>query len=436
MIVVAHLWQSTVCLALAALIALALRRGAADIRYRIWLLASAKFLVPFSALAAAGGAAASWVAPFVTPAPVFSMAWLQRPIAIWNLQVSASADAPAASEAMWIFTVVAVWAAGVVVLTVWRWSRWRELADVIERSQQLANGREANALAKALRASRLVHRVDLRASDARLEPTLIGVRHPLLLWPDRLSSRLSDEELDAVIAHEICHASRRDNLTALIQIAAETVFWFYPPIWWVGTRLTVERERACDEEVLRLGRDRDSYAQAILEVCRFCLRRPLMFGSNVGGGNLTTRIVQIMKHTPVPPPSRMSKTALAAIATVILAAPFASGAAVTGWASATAAQETEPYRPGKDVTAPKLIHEVKPQYTKRAMDAKIQGVVQLEVVIDANGEVGETKVTKSLDEELDQAAVTAVKQWRFEPGKKDGKPVAVRVDIEMSFRLK
>jgi protein TonB len=85
-----------------------------------------------------------------------------------------------------------------------------------------------------------------------------------------------------------------------------------------------------------------------------------------------------------------------------------------------------------------VVSEVKPDYTAEANQQGIQGVVQLSVVVNDDGTVGAVKVTKSLDDKygLDQQAVIAMKKWKFRPGTRDGKPVAVRVDVEMSFKLR
>ena len=95
---------------------------------------------------------------------------------------------------------------------------------------------------------------------------------------------------------------------------------------------------------------------------------------------------------------------------------------------------------GKDsgVTLPKLVSEVKPQYTPEAMKARIEGTVLLTSVVGTDGTPGAIEITQSLDTEygLDNQAVTAFRQWRFEPGTKDGKPVPVRVNVEIRFRLK
>jgi protein TonB len=88
-------------------------------------------------------------------------------------------------------------------------------------------------------------------------------------------------------------------------------------------------------------------------------------------------------------------------------------------------------------TTPKLVKEVKPEYTPEARAAKIQGTVLLQAVIRADGTVGDVNVRRSLDDKygLDQRAIAAVKQWLFTPGMKDGEAVAVTVSIEVAFNL-
>ena len=94
------------------------------------------------------------------------------------------------------------------------------------------------------------------------------------------------------------------------------------------------------------------------------------------------------------------------------------------------------YKVGAGVSAPVLVKEVKPKYTEGAMRRKVQGLVEVEAVILPDGTVSDVRVTKSLDEELDQEAVSAAKQWTFKPGTLGGKPVAVQVNIELTFALR
>jgi periplasmic protein TonB len=96
------------------------------------------------------------------------------------------------------------------------------------------------------------------------------------------------------------------------------------------------------------------------------------------------------------------------------------------------------YRPGNGVTMPRLLREMKPNYTADAMRTKIQGTVLLECVVNTAGEVTEIKILRSLDSTfgLDQEAIKAAKQWRFSPGTRLGEPVPVVVSIELSFTLR
>src|SRR5580704_13847301 len=132
------------------------------------------------------------------------------------------------------------------------------------------------------------------SSPARFEPGIFGVFRPILLVPEGITDRLPPEQWRAIVAHELCHVRRRDNLTAAIHMAVEAIFWFHPLVWWIGKRLVDERERACDEAVLLASGDPESYAEGILNVCKFYLESPLLCVSGVTGSNLKNRIRAIM----------------------------------------------------------------------------------------------------------------------------------------------
>jgi periplasmic protein TonB len=96
------------------------------------------------------------------------------------------------------------------------------------------------------------------------------------------------------------------------------------------------------------------------------------------------------------------------------------------------------YDVGNGVTEPKLIREVKPQYTADAMRAKVQGEVEIEAVVNPDGSVDRIRITRSLDRTfgLDEKAIEAVRQWRFVPGMLKGQPVPVRVSVVLDFTLR
>ena len=102
----------------------------------------------------------------------------------------------------------------------------------------------------------------------------------------------------------------------------------------------------------------------------------------------------------------------------------------------TAMAQQQVYDPGNGVTLPILVRDVQPSYTPAAMAAKVQGSVLLRAVVLDDGQVGDVEVIESLDPELDQQAINALKLWEFKPGAKEGKPVAVRIACQLTFTLK
>ena len=95
------------------------------------------------------------------------------------------------------------------------------------------------------------------------------------------------------------------------------------------------------------------------------------------------------------------------------------------------------YRPGGAVTAPRLIKEVKPTYTNEALRNKIQGTVVLELIVTRDGRPSAIRVVTSLDSRgLDEQAIAAVAQWRFEPGRLAGTPVDVLVTAMLDFTIR
>jgi TonB family protein len=93
------------------------------------------------------------------------------------------------------------------------------------------------------------------------------------------------------------------------------------------------------------------------------------------------------------------------------------------------------YKIGGGVSSPQLLTKVEPEYSEEARKAKFQGTVMLYVEVDEKGNPRNIRVIRPLGLGLDQKAIEAVEKWKFIPGKKDGKPVAVQAQIEVNFRL-
>jgi uncharacterized protein (TIGR03435 family) len=167
--------------------------------------------------------------------------------------------------------------------------------------------------------------VAVRSSPGLLEPGVVGFLRPILLLPEGIAECLTPRQLEAVLAHELCHVRRRDNLTSAIHMLVEAIFWFHPLVWWIGARLVDERERACDEAVLSLGNEPQVYAEGILNVCKIYLESPLRCVSGVTGSDLKKRIQAILTGRVAGNLTFAKRAALAVTGIAALALPVIVG---------------------------------------------------------------------------------------------------------------
>jgi len=270
-----HVWQSTLFAILAGLLNLAFRKNRAQVRYWLWFSASLKFLIPFSLLLALGGylgpspAAKSIAVPAIT----YTVVQVAEPFP------EATPPTPARTNQDWILIALfGLWAWGLAGIALMRLRGWLRIRAAVRASIPLD----------------MPFPVEVRSSPALLEPGVVGFFRPVLLCPAGIKERLTPSQLQAVLAHELCHIRRRDNLTAAIHMVVEAVFWFHPLVWWISARLMEERERACDESVLESGSEPRVYAESILKTCQFCVESPLTCVSGVTGADLKKRIIRIM----------------------------------------------------------------------------------------------------------------------------------------------
>ena len=104
-------------------------------------------------------------------------------------------------------------------------------------------------------------------------------------------------------------------------------------------------------------------------------------------------------------------------------------------ALASGTKKASAFRVGNGVSAPKALFAPDPAYDKEARKAKYQGTCVLSLIVGTDGLPRDIKVTRGIGKGLDEKAVEAVSKWKFEPAKKDGKPVAVFINVEIAFRL-
>ena len=324
-----HLWQSTLFAIIAGVLTLILRKDRARVRHWLWLAASMKFLIPFSLLAAVGSRLASLRDSAGTNGGFYiAMEEIGQPFSQPTSSLIYRDNTHAVSQGLihpLPALLAAAWLCGLaVVFFVW-YARWRRISAALQEAAPLREGREVEALRRMERTGGTRKRIEMLLSRASLEPGIFGIARPVLLWPEGISERLGDAHLDAILAHEVCHVRHRDNLTAAMHMVVEAIFWFHPLVWWLGARLMEERERACDEEVLAMGSERQVYAESILRICEFCVGSPLACVSGVTGADLKKRIVHIMTRNVVRKLDFSRKLLLCAAGVMAVALPVVFG---------------------------------------------------------------------------------------------------------------
>jgi bla regulator protein BlaR1 len=211
--------------------------------------------------------------------------------------------------------LLAIWSGGVAVVLFSWWRQWLPIRAALRRATPLRLDAQYGAAD-----------LEVLSSPSTREPGVVGIWRPRLLLPEGIAQRLTPAQLRAVIAHEQCHIRCHDNLAAACHMVVEALFWFHPAVWWIEERLVHERERACDEAVLRAGSRPQDYAEGILEVCRQSVGVGLACVAGVSGSNLRARVEAIMRNEIGCPMTRARQWALAAAVVAAVGGPIAGGA--------------------------------------------------------------------------------------------------------------
>jgi len=392
-----HLWQSTLFAICAWSLAWVLRENGAHLRHAVWVVASIKFLVPFSLLTMLG----QQLRPHVGMEDAHVLAALGTgDLPAW-LAAPAGAIAAEPLDVNWLRIAVAIWLIGVLALSA-RWLiRWRDARKVLRAAVPTA----------------IAAPVPVRTSTGLREPAVVGIVRPVLLMPAEITSRLTAPQLEAVLRHELCHLRRHDNLTSAIHMLVEVVFWFHPLVWWIGARILEERERACDESVVRSGTDPRTYAEGILRVCRSYLASDLACVAGVSGADLKLRLEAIMTKE-VKELARGKRLVLGVLALAAVSVPVMIGLPLPAQAEVAAAQQaTKPVGkiellPGKRV---KLDYQ----------DVDVRGLIQAmgeaaRVNILVSDQVSGTVTVKLAEMSWDQALDIILRSQGLVKREKDG----------------
>lgn len=186
--------------------------------------------------------------------------------------------------------VVLTWAAGVLLMSLWNLGGWMAVRQLHKVAVQPAGEEIQRLLAPLVKQLGLHRPVRLLHSTLTQTPLVIGMVQPIILLPASVLGELSVAELQSILAHELVHVRRHDYLINLLQSLIENLLFYHPAVWWVSRRIRIERENCCDDLVLGLTRDRDTYARALAAVAS--VRLPSLAPS-ASGGRLLTRLRRI-----------------------------------------------------------------------------------------------------------------------------------------------
>jgi D-alanyl-D-alanine endopeptidase (penicillin-binding protein 7) len=293
-------------------------------------------------------------------------------------------------------------------------------------------------------------------SDEAGTPATFGLRRPIVLLPPVFES-MARERQGAIALHELVHARRADWAVLMAEEALKAALFFHPAVHWLVGQVRLAREQTVDAAVVHHLGNRQPYLESLVEMARFAAHaRAVPAAPFLRESHLRERVDLLLKEVSMSRFRTLTHLVLTAAALVL---------AVSWAASAVPLQSAKPAAPAATIaiedkvtapSEPKLVHQVKPVYPEDAKKEKVQGLFVIDVVIGKDGAIKDARVAASAptaerlkaleakqgtpaaiegDARLAAAALDAVKQWRYEPILKAGKPVDFKATVTVNFKL-
>ena len=260
---------------------------------------------------------------------------------------------------------------------------------------------------------------EFRLSSSISGPVTFGLLRPVVVLPGCFPE-LPEEVQEAIVCHELLHVRRRDWIVTVAEQAIRAALWFHPAIWWLIGQTQLAREQTVDGEAVAVTGNREQYLNALLAMAgdrpALDLAPATLF---LRKRHLKNRVALLLKEVT------MSKRTLISFCATSCGVLFAAG-----WL----ALHTFPLQAGpvpQEAAQSNLLHSVPPRYPQAARDKRIEGAVVLEVHIDAEGHVSDTRVISG-PEELRSAALEAILQWHYSPR---AMTLPATTQVTMDFKL-
>jgi len=342
---------------------------------------------------------------------------VNAPVFAFTAGASAQTGSPAVAPltlASWLVSGLAyLWIAGAALMLLRVVAGRTSLAMLRRRSTQVEP----------------VEGVEVRMAKVQT-PLLTGLLRPAILLPESADTWTA-EQRGMVLTHELTHFRQGDCWTNLLGQILRAAFWFHPVVWLLVSRSSREQELTCDEAVVANGHSPHKYAEFLLDAVGNLQSSELLACPMAGSGarTLQRRFANLLNPAPRLLLRRRIVMSMASFAVIAMSLTLVHPV----WSQDGGKRPV--YKAGNGVSMPKLLHRVDPEYTPEAKADHIEGTVLLKLIVSAEGNAEDVSVVKSLNAGLDQKAIEALAKWKFQPGTKDGRAVAVYATIEINFHF-
>ena len=276
-------------------------------------------------------------------------------------------------------------------------------------------------------------------------PVTLGWYEPVLLVPQKFSEECAPHDLLTALAHECAHIERRDFQKNLMYEFVTLLIAFHPVTWLLKSQIAQTREMICDGMAVGRMLDPHTYTQSLLRLAAKISLASRVSPSHAIGifdANILEKRIMTIK-TKKPQVSVAVKYGLIVPGALFLFAIVTIGAATAMVIQPETPSQTDAAKPyghvyhiGKDVSTPKLIFSVRPEFPESALKGKekFHGTSVVSFVVDESGTPRDVKVVKSLTPDFDAKAIQTVQQYRFKPAMRSGEPVAASLKVEVDFQ--
>jgi len=282
-----------------------------------------------------------------------------------------------------------------------------------------------------------VRHATIAISAGNAGPQTIGILRPRLLLSRAFADQVSESDLDAVLAHELAHMRRQDFAKNLLYTAISLPLGFHPITHLVRQRITATREMVCDALAAEASPSAESYARSLLRLAAMMAHLPArtnlhaigIFDANI----FERRVMTLLKKSPTLNIRR--RLAIVAACASLGLIVCASAVALRVELSASGVNDQQAAKKVHvDVKKLTLVSQLHPVYPVEAKKNKIQGDVELTVLIGTGGEVEHISVLSG-PKELQQSALDAVRHWKWQPFLLNGDPVEVETTVHVIYSL-